>query len=326
MANGQSKYHLTRNFFTEPKRIGSYSLYQVGRCYCNESARIDPHIHADFFEFTVVSGGGGTVITNGTRVPVRTGDIYVSFPGDEHEILSDAENPLRYDFLAVGCRESELSDALVSIVRLFHDGGARIIRDENITSLVGITLAEVNAEASYSEKVLEAIFTQIFCYTVRAFHFATPIHYSKGAGEDEMLCYQIMTYINAHVYTLHSLTEVADALSYNYNYLSNLYKKVTGDTLSDYYRRRRLQTARQLLLERGMGVSRVAGLLGYSSVYTFSRAFKEMYGIAPSRTRDDETFANRKKRKMTKTEIARAEEAIADHALPSELEILKNRK
>ena len=297
MATGQSKYHLTRDYFTEPKRIGPFSLYQVGRCYCNENARIEPHVHDDFFEFTVVSGGSGTVITNGTRVPVRAGDIYVSFPGDEHEILSDAETPLRYDFLAVGCREGELQDELLSIVRLFCDGGVRILRDENITSLVGITLAEVNGEAIHSEKVLEAIFTQIFCYTVRAFHFATPIHYSKGAGEDEMLCYQIMTYINAHIYTLHSLTEVADALSYNYNYLSNLYKKVTGDTLSGYYRRRRLETARQLLLDRGMGVTRVATLLGYSSVYTFSRAFKEMYGVAPSRTGNDETLVGRKKRK-----------------------------
>ena len=310
MATQKSKYHLTRNYFSDPKRIGPFFLYQVGRCYCNENALIDAHTHSDFFEFTVVSGGGGVVITNGTSVPVRAGDIYVSFPGDHHEIVSDGAEPLRYDFLAVGCHESELEGELLQIVRLFCDGGVRILHDENIASLVGITLAEVNAEASYSEKVLEAIFTQLFCYTIRAFHSASPIHYSKGVGEDEMLCYQIMTYVNAHIYTLHSLTEVADALNYNYNYLSNLYKKVTGDTLSDYYRRRRLQTARQLLLERGMGVTRVAGLLGYSSVYTFSRAFKEMYGAPPSKTKKSEADARQAKGKMTRSEIARAEEAI----------------
>lgn len=313
MATQQSKYHLTRNYFSDPKRIGPFSLYQVGRCYCNENALITAHTHADFYEFTVVSGGGGVVITNGSSVPVRAGDIYVSFPGDHHEIVSDGEDPLRYDFLAVGCHESELEGELLQIVRLFHDGSMRILHDENIAALVGITLAEVNAQASYSQKVLGAIFTQLFCYTVRAFRSASPIHYSKGAGEDEMLCYQIMTYINAHIYTLHSLTEVADALSYNYNYLSNLYKKVTGDTLSDYYRRRRLQTARQLLLDRGMGVTRVAALLGYSSVYTFSRAFKEMYGIPPSKIKESEAATRHQKGKMTRSEIARAEEAIVSY-------------
>lgn len=308
----ESKYHLTRDYFTKPKRVGPYSLYQIGRSYCKGGAHVQQHSHLDFYEFTVVTGGGGTVITNETAVPVHSGDIYVSFPGDFHEIYSDTERPLRYDFLALSCRERELSAEMERIVRIFHDGGVRVIRDENISSLVGMTLAEVNGEVSYSDKVLESIFTQIFCYTVRSFNSASPIHYSKGTGEDEMLCYQVMTYIDSHIYTMHSLTEVADALNYNYNYLSNLFKKVTGDTVSDYYRNRRLETARLLLLERRMGVTRVAQMLGYSSVYTFSRAFKEMFGIAPSRAKDEGMSMRAKKRRATRMELKSAEQAIRD--------------
>ena len=310
MEKKDSKYHLTRDYFTKPKRVGPYSLYQIGRSYCQSGAHVEQHSHLDFFEFTVVTGGAGTVITNEIACPVHSGDIYVSFPGDFHEIYSDELRPLRYDFLALSCRERELAPELERIMSMFYDAGVRVIRDENITSLVAMTLAEVNGEVKHTEKVLEAIFTQIFCYMVRSFHSASPIHYAKGTGEDEMLCYQVMTYIDSHIYTMRTLTEVADALNYNYNYLSNLFKKVTGDTVSDYYRNRRLETARLLLLERRMGVTRVAQMLGYSSVYTFSRAFKEMFSVAPSRARSEGAALRARKRRLARMEISSAEQEI----------------
>lgn len=312
MKEKDSHYHLTRDYFTKPKRVGPFSLYQIGRSYCKAGAHVEQHSHLDFFEFTVVTGGCGTVITNDTALPVEAGDIYVSFPGDFHEIYSDEARPLRYDFLALSCRERELAGEMERIVRIFYDGGVRVIRDENIASLVAMTLAEVNGQASYTEKVLEAIFTQIFCYTVRSFDSASPIHYAKGVGEEEMLCYMVMTYIDSHIYTMRSLTEAAEALNYNYNYLSNLFKKVTGDTVSEYYRHRRLETARLLLLGRRMGVSRVAQMLGYSSVYTFSRAFKEMFGTAPSRVKDEGAALRARKRRVTRMELRSAEQAIRD--------------
>ena len=79
-----------------------------------------------------------------------------------------------------------------------------------------------------------------------------------------------------------NLRELCEVTNYNYNYLSNLYKKVTSDTLANYFRSRRLETARLLLAEHTMSVTEIARLLNYSSVYIFSRAFKEKYGVPPS--------------------------------------------
>lgn len=58
---------------------------------------------------------------------------------------------------------------------------------------------------------------------------------------------------------------------------------VTSDTLTNCFRNRRLETARLLLLEGAMSVTRISALLNYSSVYIFSRAFKEKYGVPPSK-------------------------------------------
>lgn len=241
------------------------------------------HAHLDFIELTIVTDGRGTVITNGESVEVAKGDIYVSFVGDFHEIISSSDEPLKYDFLAIQSSEGDILTALDEIVAKFHDPKCRIIRNEDIAETVPRIIAELNAQEAFSDSVIESMLRQVLVYVIRAFYGRTPTRYSKMTGEAEVLCYQLMHYIDTHVFTITHLSELCEITNYNYNYLSNLYKRVTSDTLANYFRNRRLETARLLLLEGKISVTRVASLLNYSSVYIFSRAFKEKYGVPPSK-------------------------------------------
>jgi AraC-like DNA-binding protein len=92
-----------------------------------------------------------------------------------------------------------------------------------------------------------------------------------------------MNYVDSHIYTLKSLKELGVLTGYNYNYASNVFKAVTGETLLNYYRSKRLKTARLLLNEGKLSVSELSTLLNYSSVYAFSRAFKDKYGVSPTK-------------------------------------------
>jgi AraC-like DNA-binding protein len=50
-----------------------------------------------------------------------------------------------------------------------------------------------------------------------------------------------------------------------------------------YYQRKRLECARLILLEENAKIGEVSESLGYSSPYSFSRAFKEAYGTSPKK-------------------------------------------
>ena len=91
----------------------------------------------------------------------------------------------------------------------------------------------------------------------------------------------MMNYVDTHIYSIVSLGELAEVFSYNYSYLSDLFHKVTKDSLKNYYQKRRLEVAKRLIQENHLSISQIAELLHYSSIYTFSRAFKEKYGKAP---------------------------------------------
>ena len=269
--------------------LGPFLLFQIGRLFCGEGAVIPNHSHVDWFELTVITQGKGIVRTNGTEVPVRSGDVYLSFPCDFHGIVSDSLDPLKFDFFAFGIDPSHKAwnDELDQIVRLCMPADRRTVRDDDIPLLVSRALSEIEREDPYSDAMIEAIFTQILLHLIRLFsgHSQRPSLRSAEESDATSLCYSLMTYIDAHIYTLKGLDELSDFSNYNYCYLSSLFRKTTGSTLSDYYCTRRLETARLLILENKRSITNIAELLNYSSIYTFSRAFKDRYGLSPEHYR-----------------------------------------
>ena len=283
MELGEMKYRVGRDYIYDPRKIGSILLYQVGRGYCTPGGVVPIHSHRDYVEFTVVTGGEGTVTTNGHPTRVGVGDVYVSFSGDFHEIVSDVDSPLKYDFAAIYTTDEHLLAEISDIQRDFHSPALRVIRNDKIRSVISGAIAEASADEEMSDTILESMFRQILAYMIRSFRSVKHVRYSSEASEAESLCYLVMNYIDTHIYTIKSLSEIGEALNYNYNYLSNLYKRTTGDTVMAYYRDRRLEAARLLLLEGRASVTGVASALGYSSLYTFSRAFKERFGVPPTK-------------------------------------------
>jgi AraC-like DNA-binding protein len=64
-------------------------------------------------------------------------------------------------------------------------------------------------------------------------------------------------------------------------YLKKGFKELFGTTIFDFYQSQRMEHAKYLLYEKGLSVTEVSGLLGYSSISHFSTAFKKHTGIKP---------------------------------------------
>lgn len=285
LVNVKKHYHLNKSYITQPPVFGETRLFQIGRLHCAEGMEVPIHTHLNWFELTIVNDGAGTVLTNGVSVPVQRGDIYLSFPGDFHGILSDTLHPLKYDFFAFNTDNPVLAKELEELMAHAMPAAQRVFSDERVRYLVADAIAEVNSEGAYAERILTAAFEQILLYVLRDFRTISEPRHATSVGKQEELCYRMMHYIDTHIYTMQGLSELADAMCYNYSYLSDLFCRVTSDTLLHYYRGRRLEAAKLLLAEGRLSVGEIAELLHYASIYTFSRAFKEAYGVSPARHR-----------------------------------------
>jgi len=75
---------------------------------------------------------------------------------------------------------------------------------------------------------------------------------------------------------------LADAMHYDYNYLSNLFSSVEGITLEQFIIRQKIERTKELLIYDELNLSQIAMELGYSSVAHLSAQFKKVTGFTPS--------------------------------------------
>ena len=276
-----------RNYFLDfnylngnERRFGAIKLYQIGRLFCSPDTIIGTHLHGDCFELTIVTDGEGTVVTNDQRLSVVKGDIYFSFPGDFHDVVTSKTNPLKYDFFAFNTDDPRLKSDLNDVMCTLNLN-TRIFRDDRIGNLVSQALAELSAEEEYSEEVLACIFLQTVYYIVRWLKLHVSRTRTDDVSNDELLCYRIMNYVDTHVYSITTLGELGAVFNYNYSYLSTTFHTTIKRTLNDYYRSRKLEVARLLLLEGKLNGSQIAEKLNFSSLYSFSKSFKSKFGMSP---------------------------------------------
>lgn len=64
-------------------------------------------------------------------------------------------------------------------------------------------------------------------------------------------------------------------------YLKKGFKEMFGTTIFDFYQSQRMEHAKYLLYDKGLTVTEVSMLLGYSSISHFSTAFKKHTGLKP---------------------------------------------
>jgi len=78
-----------------------------------------------------------------------------------------------------------------------------------------------------------------------------------------------------------TIKELSRKVAINECYLKKGFKELFGTTIFDFYQSQRMEHARYLLYEKGLSVTEVSMLLGYSSISHFSTAFKKHTGLKP---------------------------------------------
>lgn len=92
---------------------------------------------------------------------------------------------------------------------------------------------------------------------------------------------QILVTIDASLDSDLSLKRFANELFLNTSYLSSLFKKETGMTLTDYVNQHRIDYAKKLLKSTTLSIQTVAATVGISDIHYFTRLFRRVAGCSP---------------------------------------------
>ena len=93
---------------------------------------------------------------------------------------------------------------------------------------------------------------------------------------------RLLDYVDRNYVAIDSIEELAEVFCYNTTYLSRLFKKISGTTLSKYIMIKRIEAAKKLLKSSDVSVGTVSEMVGYQDQQYFSRVFRSFMGMSPS--------------------------------------------
>ena len=99
--------------------------------------------------------------------------------------------------------------------------------------------------------------------------------------DNENIWSQVLQYIEENYAKKISLTDIAEAVHCNRSYLSRLYKQKTGENLSDAVNKKKIEKAKEYMLQQNKKVYEAAELVGFEDTTYFSRVFKKYIGCSP---------------------------------------------
>lgn len=144
-----------------------------------------------------------------------------------------------------------------------------------------------NISSQYARKI-ELITSQTNCISllkemVRKYCLLVKNHSLKGYS---LLIRKVITEIDYDLTADLSLKTQAKLLNVNPSYLSTLFKKETGLTLTEYVNRKRIEHALLLLNSTDMQIQMIAQYCGIQDVNYFTKTFKKMVGKTPKEYRE----------------------------------------
>lgn len=101
--------------------------------------------------------------------------------------------------------------------------------------------------------------------------------------------YKVMEYIRQNYYKKITLDHIAQYVSFSKTYLSRIFKEETGENISQYINKVRIEKAKILLANKQNSLVDVANLVGFEDQSYFTKVFKAIVGTSPKKYQESRT-------------------------------------
>jgi len=243
-------------------------------------------IHAhNYFQLVVILNGCGEIVFGDARQPIARDRLYLFRPQQPHAIYGNPADPTPLRMLDVKFEVADpaLSDDLYRIEcplslenhRWFTGSFERIIheslqKEKYYAGMINVTLYAMLVRlvretiCGHSDPAVEEGLEEPPVKEQRGIHFEP-----------------LMQYIHMHYSSIISLDDLAGFAKVSKTILIDAFKTAYGITPIAYINQLRLQKARELLVNTNANIGEIARLVGFQSIYYFSRTFKAKENCTP---------------------------------------------
>ena len=259
-----------------PIETQNYSILQAADSYYLSEFRIPVHKQYCDLEITYVSYNSMQIGTDVRCERLSKGEAHIAFKGETHTL--SCRNNCRFQTLAIDFKDTDAHGAFLALFSECAARQSRVFKCRGLDSLFVDLVSEFHsADTSFKALSLDSLITRMILSLVRGQSECM----DNVAESGKELMARLLNYIDSNFLYIQSLDELANYFGYSYNHLYKIFKKYGGETIHAYLLRTKMEYAKDQL-SKNRKVSEVSRILGYTTPYNFSRAYKKFFGISPS--------------------------------------------
>lgn len=243
-----------------------------------KSLAFGAHLH-NHIELVYMTQGTAQTFVDSEEYLIAAGDVFLVFPNQVHQYRRLGEEAYLLAIFPPGiCPEFQwIFQRQVPVSPVIHLDLEKAARNHVYNLLV--RLEEVNREENtpFRETLLKGYFLALLSELLQCTELKTA---PSGAGNETMR--DILNYCQRHYTRDIQLVSLAEAVHMNEHYISHLFHKKLHMGFRTYINMLRVSEACQYLLcDEKRDVTDIAYAVGFNSIRSFNRAFKEYAGVTP---------------------------------------------
>jgi len=255
-----------------------------------------PNYH-DHLEIAYIYKGSGTFAIGGREYGAEEGDLFLVNNGVFHLLEAKPSRSLKvvtlYFLEDLFCRYGS-SETDFEYLLLFHSPAKgldpKVSLDQPTRRKVFLLLdqiaGELKAEKSYHRIAVKNCLCQILLILNRAAGIErSPADPPKLRMRDISRLKPVFDFIHERYCNKLALKEISAASNMSVSHLCRYFKKVTGQTITEYIKRFRVDRAKELLIEDERSITWIAQEVGFESHSYFDRIFHEVTHVTPQEFR-----------------------------------------
>ena len=245
----------------------------------------------DFWEMVYVDKGNVEIQRDEERIILKQGEIVFHKPNEFHAIKAVDSSPNFFvvSFVCDSPSMVYLEKYHTTLDRTLKGFISSVITESEDTYIIPKNDTELkklekkeNARIG-GEQLIKTYLEQLLIFLIRSItdKGTVGVFPTKESMESHIVV-DIKEYITSRLEESVRICDICREFGYSKSYISKIFREQTGETLSSYAIKKRVECARMLIREDDLNFAQISAKLNFDNPQYFSRVFKRVTGMTPS--------------------------------------------